>query len=222
MHKSDKQKQTDKKSYILLSILIFVILVFISAVILIMKRLANKELENNKVCIRDNEMMILSLKNRLKDSDDKIKEKEEIIKANEKEFLKIREAQNEKSNTVECIEDFCRKPICQDIIIKASAIEIKSYSKVDVDMTLTSIQISQLLIQVDKSFNGFTRRLKIHHPELKKSDVDYCCLCLLNLDNKRIGALLGYQYQSALKRSKKLKSIFKTDEEICEYLKTII
>ena len=40
----------------------------------------------------------------------------------------------------------------------------------------------------------------------------YCCLILLGMENKEIGALMGVQYQSVKDRLRKLSTIFNTDE----------
>ena len=63
----------------------------------------------------------------------------------------------------------------------------------------------------DHHFDRFTERLATTHPNLSKSDLDYCCLYLLDLSDADISALMQRSYSTVSDRSRKLKAIFKTD-----------
>ena len=169
--------------------------------------------------ILDGEWKIKLLEGRLKSANERIREKDGTIRENEKELLKMQNTLNGRINDVAKLSDFYNQPICQEVVKTISRIRIKTDADVNPDLALTPTQLSQLIILADKYFDRYTERLRILHPELKRPDIIYCCLILFNLDNAKIGALMGCEYQTIIKRTKRLKRIFNTCEDVGEYLK---
>lgn len=62
---------------------------------------------------------------------------------------------------------------------------------------------------VNRYFNGFAVSLNSKYPKLNFDDQLCCCLILVGMKEKEIGALMGVQYQSVKDRTRKLASIFK-------------
>ena len=61
---------------------------------------------------------------------------------------------------------------------------------------------------VNRHFAGFTMRLKKAYPQLTDSDLNYCSLYLLGLNDADISALMQKAYPTVSQRSRKLKTIF--------------
>ena len=116
----------------------------------------------------------------------------------------------------ETAASFDEEPICRLIMERVNEGQFKS--KIDYinykDSALDKQQLLDLRLAVDRHFRQFTVRLKKTYPELTNSDLDYCCLYLLGLNDADIAALMQRAYNTVVERDGKLKKIFGNNEPL--------
>ena len=122
-----------------------------------------------------------ALSGRLKKSDEEVRELKGQIKR-----------QDELEATPKRAESFTDEPICRLILERVkngqflSNIDCKIYK----DYALSKEQLISLREVADLHFGHFSLRLAKAYPKLTKSDIDYCCLYLLDLTDADISALI--------------------------------
>ena len=118
---------------------------------------------------------------------------------------------------------FAEEPICRLIIERVNEGQFKS--KVDYivykDYALTKEHLLTLREAADVHFGQFTTRLKKEYPALTKGDIDYCCLYLLGVEEADVAALMQRAFNTVCERSRKLKSIFGSEEPLSITLRKI-
>ena len=60
--------------------------------------------------------------------------------------------------------------------------------------------------------DGFTNRLLVKYPELKKADIQYCCLLKFNFSQKETALLLGRTPRMMYNRRNHIFSLIDNDE----------
>ena len=110
----------------------------------------------------------------------------------------------------ETVASFYEEPICRLIMERVNEGQFKS--KIDYinykDSALDKQQLLDLRLAVDRHFGQFTLRLRKTYPRLTNSDLDYCCLYLLGLNDADIAALMQRAYNTVVERDGKLRKIF--------------
>ncbi|MBR1514168.1 MAG: hypothetical protein IJ622_07760 [Bacteroidales bacterium] len=118
---------------------------------------------------------------------------------------------------------FTDEPICRHILEVVHEQQFKS--KVDYtiykEYALSKDQLMALREAADRHFDGFASRIRQTYPALTKMDVDYCCLYLLGLDEADLAALMQRAFNTVCDRTRKLKSIFGSEEPISSTLRDI-
>ena len=116
---------------------------------------------------------------------------------------------------------FAEEPICQLIMQRVNEGQFKSkVSYLDYsDYALSKEQITALREAADRHFGRFTIRLAKAYPDLTKSDLNYCCLYLLDLNDADIAALMQRAYTTVSDRSRKLKTLFGSEEPLSTILR---
>ena len=111
---------------------------------------------------------------------------------------------------------FNEEPICRLIMERVNEGQFKAQMdcKLYQDYALGKEQVMALREAADRHFNQFTVRLAKAYPNLTKGDLDYCCLYLLGLSDADISALMQRAYNTVSERSRKLKSIFGSEESL--------
>ena len=116
---------------------------------------------------------------------------------------------------------FVEEPICRLIMERVNEGQFKS--KVDYlvykDYALNKEHLLVLREAADVHFRQFTTRLKKEYPALTKGDIDYCCLYLLGVEEADVAALMQRAFNTVCERSRKLKSIFGSDEPLSTTLR---
>ena len=109
----------------------------------------------------------------------------------------------------EKVASFYEEPICRLIMERVNEGQFKS--KIDYinykDSALDKQQLLDLCLAVDRHFGQFTLRLRKTYPRLTNSDLDYCCLYLLGLNDADIAALMQRAYNTVVERDGKLRKI---------------
>ena len=111
---------------------------------------------------------------------------------------------------------FNDEPICRLIMERVNEGQFKAQMdcKLYQDYALGKEQVMALREAADRHFNQFTVRLAKAYPNLTKGDLDYCCLYLLDLSDADISALMQRAYATVSERSRKIKTIFGTEEPL--------
>ncbi len=90
------------------------------------------------------------------------------------------------------------------------------------ELVMSETQLGQLITTVDAVFPKFSVKMIERYPRLKRSDIMYCCLYLLGLNEIQAAILTGKTYQAVWKRSTKLQDIFDTKSSPQFFLRNII
>jgi hypothetical protein len=90
------------------------------------------------------------------------------------------------------------------------------------ELVMSENQLGQLITTVDAVFPKFSVKMIERYPRLKRSDIMYCCLYLLGLNEIQAAILTGKTYQAVWKRSTKLQDIFDTKSSLQFVLRNII
>ena len=146
-----------------------------------------------------------SLSGRLKQKNQEMRKLQDQIKQ-----------QNDKDAETEPIISFVEEPVCRLIMERVKEGQFKSQMDCTIykSYALTKDQIMDLNKAVNLHFDGFAVRLKKAYPQLTDSDINYCSLYLLGLNDADIAALMQKAYPTVSQRSRKLKTIFGSDTSL--------
>ena len=146
-----------------------------------------------------------SLSERLKQKNQEVRELKDQIKQ-----------QNDRDVTVAPTISFDEEPICRLIMDRVKEGQFKSQMDCTLykGYALTKEQIMALHEAVNRHFVGFTVCLKKKYPQLTDSDLNYCSLYLLGLNDADISALMQKAYPTVSQRSRKLKTIFGSETSL--------
>lgn len=164
-----------------------------------------------------------TLLGRIRKSEDDIRIKDEQIQDLQKK-LEENVAQDQEPKPVpfeERMQKLLEKPVCKEVLRKIENVSLKttvSYT----EFQLTKNQQVRLVKAVDEVFNRFSIEMLHLYPRLTRSDILYCCLFLLDLNEKQIAALVGTTYQNVWSRSSKMGKIFNSNLEIRYILQDIL
>jgi hypothetical protein len=122
------------------------------------------------------------------------------------------------------VDVFLEETICREIMALLEGKVIKREAKREdhSGLKLSHSQLSQLQVAVEKHFNGFCRLLTSLYPRISHDEINQCLLCLLNLKDTQIAALLQCDYSTIHKRSVKLKRMFNTEEMLQVYIRNLV
>jgi uncharacterized membrane-anchored protein YhcB (DUF1043 family) len=148
-----------------------------------------------------------ALSSRLKKSNETLRELQDQIKQHGKSSITKAESQ---------AATFMEEPICRLIMKRVHEGQFKSQMDCAIykDYALGKEQVMALREAADRHFGQFTSRLAKAYPTLTKGDLDYCCLYLLGLSDADVVALMQRAYATVSERSRKIKTIFGTEEPL--------
>ena len=167
-------------------------------------RLENQRMEAEREAHR---LEKASMSGRLKRSNQELRELKDQMRQQAGNVAPKQEAQ---------AVSFNEEPICRLIMERVNEGQFKAQMdcKLYQDYALGKEQVMALREAADRHFNQFTVRLAKAYPNLTKGDLDYCCLYLLGLSDADISALMQRAYNTVSERSRKLKSIFGSEESL--------
>lgn len=176
------QKEKQKRNiYIIVSISL--LLTAISALIIHSihnKNKYNKHTEQLNNVIADKDFKFASVDGKIKKMNKELREKEECIKTKEKELNEMKQKMLRIENVID-IDVYYKSEICQKIVNRKPS----DFS------ALSKEELSMLLQAADKYLNNINERIKDKYPEIKKDDLYYICLVLLNIDDYTMQFLLA-------------------------------
>ena len=155
-----------------------------------------------------------ALSGRLKKSNEALRELKGQMKQQKKPIAKNAESQ---------AAEFADEPICRFIMEQVNRGQFKSQMDCTLykNYALEKNHLSALREAADRHFNRFTYRLSKDFPELTKTDLDYCCLYLLDLSDADISALMQRAYNTVNERNTKLKKVFGAHKSLFSALQDI-
>ncbi len=111
-----------------------------------------------------------------------------------------------------CYDEFMNEPICQSIVgrLKDQPVKRVAKNRDYPELKLTDSELSQLAAVVANHFEGFGELLTALYPKITRNEINQCHLCLLNLPDAQIAALLHNDYSTVKRRSNKLRKVFST------------
>ena len=153
-----------------------------------------------------------ALSGRLKRSNQELRELKDQIKQ-----------LDELSAKAETAASFVDEPICRLIMerVKEGHFLSQMDCKIYKDYALDKDQLTALRKAVDSHYNQFTVRIGKAHPELTRSDLDYCCLYLLDLSDADVAALMQRAYNTVNERHNKLRKVFNEEKALSVTLRAI-
>ncbi len=204
-NKLERQHLKDISHHRKLSMMAYLGLFFIILIVVILYHYNKRRklhLENQiKEEKRAHIMEKKSLSSRLKKSNASLRElQDQIKKQNSNSSIKP----EAKAAT------FMEEPICRLILERVRKGQFKSQMDCSIykSYALTKEQIIALHDAANRHYDHFTERLVQTHPNLTKSDLDYCCLYLLGLTDADMSALMQRAYNTINERNSKLRRIF--------------
>ena len=153
----------------------------------------------------------------------KMRETNKVLRSQIKENERLLQLVNEQQTKQEwdSLDMFLDEAICQEILSLAQDIHIKREAKIDdyPELRLDERQLSQLEVAVERHFNGFGKLLSKAYPKIKPIEMQQCMLCLFNLQDVQIAALLHCDYSTIRKRSKKLQKAFGLEQTLKVFIR---
>jgi hypothetical protein len=149
----------------------------------------------------------------------KIKSKNaELIKKDEQiksQQLEITELQRKLGNRIDNLNGYYQSEICAKILNEIR--ELSKSKKITSELKPLSPEEFVILLQsANIHLNNFFKNISNRYTCLKKEDLYYICLMILNLNDKQISALFGLSYDAIRKRKNKIIAIFEVNSK--EYL----
>ena len=199
---SRKEKST---SLNFLYIIILLIVITIFTILLVIRRKQYKE-------------KIRKVEEKISDNQEIIQSKDKIIDNISKKLVEL-ESINTKIEFDDAYNTFCNSPIYIKIKTSIEGLNImiknvQEYSK----YALSNNDLIQLTIRFNDCFPNITSSIKEDYEGIKTSDIRFLILSFMSFNDMEIAVLLGLTYGASNKRSNKLKNIFKTEEDISDFL----
>ena len=158
-------------------------------------------------------MVLSSLSGRLRRKNQEVRELKE----------RIRWLDNMPNPTQQEAASFADEPICRLILERVE--EGKFLSQMDCSIykqyALSKDDMFALREACNRHFNQFSLRLGRDYPKLSSTDINYCCLYLLNLSDADVSALMQRAYNTVNERNNKLRKIFDSKAPLFVTLQTI-
>ena len=195
---------------------LIILLILIYSICIEKRKRKNKRRE--KELISKSDKLQLEIIEKAAESDAKDKQ----IKALQEVLDSLSEEQNKpKMQYEERMALLKQNDTCRKLLDKVKNEYIKSgqnYPK----LTLTDTQKAYIFKAVDTAFPGFSTKIIKQYPRLTTSDVFYCCLYIIGLNEKQAAAVTGKTYQAVWARSTKMNEIFGSNVDLKIILKDFL
>ncbi|MBQ8760172.1 MAG: hypothetical protein IJZ06_01970, partial [Bacteroidales bacterium] len=160
----------------------------------------SKEINEKEKYIRDNEFRYLLMEGKIKSKNAELHKKDKLIKSQQIEIAGLKNSIEDRKDN---LKEYCQSEICVKIF---GCIDELSKSGKDMsELKPLSQEDFVLLLQSAKQhLSLFLKNISSRYPSLKKEDIYYLCLTIINLNDKQIAALFGVSYQAIRTRRKKI------------------
>ena len=244
--KLEKEKNKNRRKIFLIVIsLPCIVIIMFTIIIVIRGRYKKKHLELSRILnekesnindkddiinqitkeikLKEEELQKLLFKNsitdgKLKSKNAEIKNKDELIKKYELEIISLNNKLERTMSGLSNVNEYYHSLVCSKILK-----QIEELSKKNMDTSclepLKQEELFLLLKHANRYLNNLFIDLSSRFTKLKKEDLYYLCLIIINLNDKQISSLFGVTYNSIKVRKRKICSIFNiTTEKLYSYL----
>lgn len=215
-NKNYKNIQKNKYRVLLYSI----IAVFVTIIVFFTRSIIHRR---QKIQISNDANWRISVANgKLKTARQKINEQQDKIKTRERE-IDVMHRSSSILLTGNCLDSYRTHKICVKIISRIRQLDEKGIKRTELE-PLTSSELSELRRAADTCLVGFTNMMTTKYSKLNVDDLNFLCLCLLDIPYSSMPALLGKSRSTIWNRAKKIASIMdiKPNETIVQVLMTMI
>ena len=201
--KAEAEMQFSKRLSMAISAIIILALAVVLLIILLIYRKYKTKAEWQQAV----------LSGKVKQANETIRNQEQAIRESKERETLLQEKIEHVDAEKQSYDRFLAEPVCIEILNSLQGKNIKSNSKtIDFkDIALRDEQMMQLMDAADRNLNHFPQKLKKQYPSLDATDIRYCCLYLLGLNEAQIAALVQRSYQSVWTRAKEMKTFFGSD-----------
>lgn len=176
-----------------------------------------------EIKLKEEELQKLLFKNsitdgKLKSKNAEIQNKDELIKKYELEIISLNNKLERTMSGLSNVNEYYHSLVCSKILN-----QIEELSKKNMDTSclepLKQEELFLLLKHANRYLNNLFIDLSSRFTKLKKEDLYYLCLIIINLNDKQISSLFGVTYNSIKVRKRKICSIFNiTTEKLYSFL----
>ena len=226
--KQEKRSEIAREKAIKKVMGIFIpIAVIVALAVLIFAKLRGKKLLQDKEKHHQREieserqshrMQQAALSGRLKKSNEELRD---VSKQLEQSLSRNTSIESDVSNDYSA---FVNAPVCLYIVELVHKQQFKS--KMDYliykDYALSKDQILALRDAAEKHLTRFVSQIRKQFPKLTDSDMDYCYLFLLGLNEADISALMQRAYTTVCDRSRKINRIIEADDSLYHALRNML
>ena len=207
-NKSAVAKVRTRKFIIIIGLNVFVI---VALLLMFIRRQHKKyseklveEIDAKKKYIRDNEFKYSYIEGRIKSKNMELQKKEEQLRSQRIEIAELKSSLEKRKDS---LKEFCQSEICIKILNDINELS-KSGKDTSELQALRHEEFVMLLQSANLHIGTFLKNISQKYPSLKKDDLYYLCLTIINLNDKQIAALFGLSYDAIRKRRNKIISIF--------------
>lgn len=202
--KAEAEMQFSKRLSMAISAIIILALAVVLLIILLIYRKYKTKAEWQQAV----------LSGKVKQANETIRNQEQTIRESKERETLLQEKIEHVDAEKQSYDRFLAEPVCIEILNSLQGKNIKSNSKtIDFKyIALRDEQMMQLMDAADRNLNHFPQKLKKQYPSLDATDIRYCCLYLLGLNEAQIAALVQRSYQSVWTRAKEMKTVFGSDD----------
>ena len=180
-----------------------------------------------EIKLKEDELQKLLFKNsftdgKLKSKNAEIQNKDELIRKYELEIISLNNKLERTKSGLTILNEYYNSEVCSRILK-----QIEDLSEKNIDTSrlepLKQEDFFLLLKYANRYLNNLINDLSNRFPKLKKEDLYYLCLIIINLNDKQISSLFGVTYNSIKVRKRKICSIFNiTTEELYGFINNYI
>ncbi|MBQ8222945.1 MAG: hypothetical protein IJZ87_06340, partial [Bacteroidales bacterium] len=163
----------------------------------------SKEINEKEKYIRDNEFRYSFIEGKIKRKNIELQKKEEEIRTYQQEIAELKSSVEDRKDN---FKEYCQSEICAKILNNINELS-KSGKDISELQTLRHEDFVMLLQSANLHLGNFFKNISTKYPSLKKEDIYYLCLTIINLNDKQIAALFGLTYDAIRKRKNKITAI---------------
>ena len=196
-------------------------IVLLAGVIAVQSLWIHRRSQRSKADQEQHERIKSLLEKQIAQTNAEARQKEEKIAALQQELEKtVANPSFQRLPLSEKMEVLTQMPICKRAL-KVLDYNVKAGVAYD-ELVMSDSQLGQLIKAVDTVFPKFSVRIIEQYPRLNRSDVMYCCLYILGINEIQAAALTGKTYQAVWKRSTKLHEIFGNKSDLSFVINDIL
>lgn len=206
-YRQDVKDRDARKRIVVISLISFALIV--ATAIYIKKRYSKalKRIDDmtDDINTKDNVIRDISYKyslinGKIKNKNVELQKQAELIKKQNEEIFLMKE-KLDKEQTIVRMDAFLGSEICFRIIN-------------DKNFQMNQDDLDMLLQSANLNLRGFVDNISKEYPRLKKEDLCYICLMLIDLNDKQISSLFGVTYSAIKTRRSKICNIIEVKNEL--------